>query len=366
MADLHAPPESPIRNQRGFTLIELMVAFAIFAILLAAMVSFYKFQSSLIAGASKRKTSHEVTTSALAAIKRDIMQAGTGLRGKIATGSSMRPQSQMAVYVDYHETSKPQDPDALYVNCTDYLDMSLPQDGFPNSFFSETSIQGQDKIWFDLESGKKIKTVDKVPAHVGHCSMNSAILIPDDGTDAYVETMMVSPDACADPPDRTGVDPTENTKTVTLTFETDNKGSIKRYAAPAISYVLSLNDTDVSKRGRLLRNGEPMIGGVLKAGQIPTVKVTDFKIRCQFRAAAGGTTWADLKYSGTTNTADQLLLIEVTLRYLVRDVKGGYATPHDGPPGFRIEGDTTGGPWAVGGTRTITVSPRCLVLMQYL
>ena len=107
----------------------------------------------------------------------------------------------------------------------------------------------------------------------------------------------------------------------------------------------------------------------MQVGQIPSVKVTDFKIRCQFRdlASASGTTWAQLDPNpGGTYTADRLLLIEVTVRYLVRDMQGGYATPNDGPSGFRIEGDTTHGPWMTGGTRTITVSPRCLVLMQYL
>ncbi|MDQ7784215.1 MAG: prepilin-type N-terminal cleavage/methylation domain-containing protein [Desulfomonilaceae bacterium] len=364
MAVLHAFPKSPVRNERGLTLIELMVAFAIFAILLAAMVSFYRFQSSVIAGSSKRKTAHEVTTAALASIRSDIMQAGTGLRGTLSqAGSGTRSQSHLAVFVQYHDPTRPQDPDALYLNSTDYLDMSLPQGtSFPNSFFSDTAVPGIGKSWFEFDPGDVEKYVDNVHANVGPAAMDRAIVIPDAPGQAYLESLTVS--AYND-----DIDPQKNTQKLKLTFGSTTGGTVRRYATPAISYRLSLLDTNVNERGRLLRNGETMIGGAMQVGQIPSVKVTDFKIRCQFRdlASASGTTWAQLDPNpGGTYTADRLLLIEVTVRYLVRDMQGGYATPNDGPSGFRIEGDTTHGPWMTGGTRTITVSPRCLVLMQYL
>jgi hypothetical protein len=208
--------------------------------------------------------------------------------------------------------------------------------------------------------------VEDVHANHGQATMDKAIIAPDTPGDVYLESLSVNPE---DPP---GIDPQKNTQKLKLTFGTTTGGTVKRYATPAISYELKLLDPDpkqMYQSGRLVRNGETMIGGAMKAGQIPLVKVTDFKIRCQFRdlAAASGTTWAQLDPNpGGTYTADRLLLIEVTVRYLVRDVQGGYNTPNDALPGYRIEGDTTYGPWMVGGTRTITVSPRCLVLMQYL
>lgn len=352
-----------MRNERGLTLIELMVSFAIFSILLAGVVSFYQFQSKISAGASKRKISHEVTTAALAAIRSDIMQAGTGLRGNVSqAGSGTRRQSHMAVFVRYHDAFHPSNPDSLYLNCTDYLDMSLPPgSSFPASFFSDTSVPGVGKTWFELESGVTEAYVDQVHANVRQATMDRAIVIPDTPGAAYIESLTVAPDTA-------GIDPNKNTQKLKLSFESSG-GAGKRYVAPSISYELSVADADVRQRGRLLRNGETLIGGTNNAWEVPMIKVTDFKIRCRFRdlTAADGTAWAQLDpQPGGTYTADQLLLIEVTVRYLVRDMQGGYETPNNGPSGFRIEGDTTHGPWMVGGTRTITVSPRCLVLMQYL
>ncbi len=363
MVARHGFPERLMRNERGLTLIELMVSFAIFSILLAGTVSFYQFQSKISAGASKRKISHEVATAALAAIRSDIMQAGTGLRGTISqAGYGTRPQSHMAVFVQYHDAFNPNDPDALYLNCTDYLDMSLPPgSSYPTSFFSDTSIQGVGKSWFELDSGVTDAYVEQVHANVAQATMDRAIVIPDTPGSAYIESLTVAPDG-------TGIDPQKNTQKLKLSFGSTG-GAGKRYAAPSVSYELSLLDENPTQRGRLVRNGETMIGGSKNPGEVPIIKVTDFKIRCRFRdpTAADGTSWAQLDpMPGGSYTVDQLLLIEVTLRYLVRDMQGGYETPNDGPPGFRIEGDATHGPWMVGGTRTITVSPRCLVLMQYL
>ena len=341
-----------MRNERGFTLVELMVAFAVFSMLLTAAIAFYQIQSKVIAGSSKRKTAHEVTTAALAAIRKDIMQAGSGLRGTVPqAGGGERTLSHMAIYVQYHDPFSTPSSDKLYLNCTDYLDMSLPPGAdFPNSFFIDAASPGIGKTWFELASGATDAFVEKVHANVNEATMNKAIILPESPGSVLVADLALSPSGT--------IDTTTNTQTLTLSF---SGTADERYAVPAISYEL---DGD-----KLLRNGEIMVGGARKSGQVPTVKVTDFKIRCQFKDSGSmeGVTWAQLDPSPSgTYTADKLVLVEVSLRYLVRDVDGGYATPDAAPGLYRIAGDTTYGPWAIGGTRTIAVSPRCLVLMQYL
>lgn len=341
-----------MRNEKGFTLVELMVAFAVFSMLLTAAVAFYQIQSKAIAGSGKRKTAHEVTTAALTAIRKDIMQAGSGLRGTVPqAGGGERPMSHMAVYVDYHDAFSSSSSDKLYLNCTDYLDMSLPPGAdYPNSFFVDAASPGIGKTWFELASGEIDAFVDHVHANVNEATMNKAIILPDTPGSAEVADLALSADGV--------VDPNTNTQTLKLAF---SGTSSKRYAVPAISYEVAGD--------KLLRNGQVMIGGSRKSDQVPMVKVTDLKIRCQFKdsGAMGGVAWAQLDPSpGGVYTADKLVLVEVSLRYLVRDVDGGYGTPDSAPGQYRIAGDKTRGPWAIGGTRTISVSPRCLVLMQYL
>jgi prepilin-type N-terminal cleavage/methylation domain-containing protein len=344
-----------MRNEKGFTLVELMVAFAVFAMVLSAAVAFYQVQSKTIAGSSKRKTAHEVTTAALAAVRKDIMQAGTGLRGTVSqAGGGERDLSHLSIFVEYHDAMSPTSPDKLYLNCTDYLDMSLPPGAdYPNSFFVDAASPAIGKTWFELDSGQNTKSVEEVHANVNKATMSKAIFVPDTPGPASVEDLELSPDTL-------GIDSVTNTQTLKLQF----KGtSGKRYAAPAIVYELV--------DGKLQRNGETMIGGVERenAGLVPEVKVTDFKIRCQFKdsGATGGVTWADLDPTpGGMYTPGQIVLVEVSLRYLVRDVQGSYETPDVAPGSYRIEGDYQRGPWAIGGLRTIEVNPRCLVLMQYL
>lgn len=343
-----------MRNEKGFTLVELMVAFAVFAMLLSAAVAFYQVQSRTIAGSSKRKIAHEVTTAALSAIRKDIMQAGTGLRGNVTqAGGGERELSHLAIFVEYHDAMSPTSPDKLYLNCTDYLDMGLPPGSdYPNSYFVDAASPSIGKTWFELDSGPP-PTVRNVHANINNTTMNKAIFLPDMPGPASVEDLELRPDG-------SGIDSITNTQTLELEFQ--GTGG-KRYAAPAIFYELD--------GGKLKRNGETMVGGVQRenSGLVPAVKVTDFKIRCLFKdsGTVEGVTWADLDPTpGGTYTADQLVLVEVSLRYLVRDVRGAYDTPDVVPGSYRIEGDYQQGPWTIGGTRTIQVNPRCLVLMQYL
>ena len=120
-----------MRNEKGFTLVELYGSFRCFLRWCFPLQSpFIRCRARLSPGQSKRKTAHEITTAALAAIRKDIMQAGTGLRGTVSqAGGGERDLSHLSIFVEYHDAMSPNSPDKLYLNCTDYLDMSLPPGG---------------------------------------------------------------------------------------------------------------------------------------------------------------------------------------------------------------------------------------------
>jgi len=126
-----------------------------------------------------------------------------------------------------------------------------------------------------------------------------------------------------------------------------------------------------------LRNGVALAGAdpleaatsALASELRPLVKITDFQIRCGYKSAVATITCADCPSTAVefqTKVKD-LRLVEVTIRYLVRDPAGGFMTPDVvGPTGYRIPNDCTTGPWTVGGTQTFLVSPRNIVMPQYL
>ncbi len=70
-----------MKNSKGFTLVEMMVAAGLLALALAGAMSFFIYQSRTGADSSKFKTARQDLTLALTLMKRDITLAGCGVAG---------------------------------------------------------------------------------------------------------------------------------------------------------------------------------------------------------------------------------------------------------------------------------------------
>src|SRR5208337_2238694 len=70
-----------MKNSRGFTLLEMMVAAGLLAIALAGAMSFFIYQSRSGADSGKLKAARENISLALMLLQRDIMLAGYGVTG---------------------------------------------------------------------------------------------------------------------------------------------------------------------------------------------------------------------------------------------------------------------------------------------
>ena len=127
-----------MNEKNGFTILEVMVALAIFSIVAAAAMSFYKFQPREGAISSKKKIAQEAAALALMRLKKDILGAGLGL----AEREVGREDLAMFV-VDGGGTV----PDELYLSSAPYVDLDLTPtkpDGStpqPYSFFPYGSAQ---------------------------------------------------------------------------------------------------------------------------------------------------------------------------------------------------------------------------------
>lgn len=345
---------------KGFTLVEVMVSFAVFAIVAMAAYSFFHVHSRQGSGSAKRKIAMESVAVAAMNMRRDIMQAGLGLSMEPALGLFVTSGSGTA-------------PDALYISWADYLDVDLDSSK-TNSFFDDPSsiVAGQGKAWFDLVTTDTL-TVPNVRYSTATREANSVIRLTgiagSGGTTSVAFPLNNVSTANASIP--------KNTADLKLKMTSIFSGK----AAPAISYRLLFGtNPDGSSRsstgpnpqntwGTLVRNGLVIAG----AGDVGTdetqrsfVKITDFQVDCQF---SDNTWWPANGYTFGSGiyTAANVRLLQITLRFIVKDEGGGYQTPDAiVGTGYRIAGDYTRGPWTIGGTYTFRVSPRNIVLASYL
>ncbi|MBI4963377.1 MAG: prepilin-type N-terminal cleavage/methylation domain-containing protein [Desulfomonile tiedjei] len=376
-----------MNKRNGFTILELLVTMAVFAIVAAAAIALFQFQTKASAGSNKRKFAGEAVTLALMTIQRDIERAGMGLM----------KQQPLALMVNDGGTDRP---DELYLSYSEHVNMGLARDK-TYSFFDLGSAAGQGKLWFTMAGGTSLALAD-VGAWVGTDGASPPIggVIRRQGTNKPDTITLKS----FKPETQSGTQKSKNQRTVTLEFPAGVGGNV----APAVSYrlIASAADRDAfpigskPQLGTLMRNGLPNSGAGLPLiggweGQQPSpVKVTDFQVRCGF---ARGVTCNFAQYYQDKSTAcwapdsgnalgdlgweiGNLRVIEVTIKYIVIDRGGGadYPNPagYPGPDprrgtgmtikGFGLVGDSTYGPWAMGGSQTITVAPRNIVLGQYL
>jgi prepilin-type N-terminal cleavage/methylation domain-containing protein len=361
-----------MNSTKGFTLLEVLVALAIFSMVAAAAMTFYRYQTKQGAASGRKKIAQETATLSLMRLKRDIVGAGFSLveaeRGNLA-----------AWVVD----GAGEDPDELLLSSCPYVDLDLaatkpaaasePQ---PYSFFTFGSLKaGQDKAWFELPGGSTELVLSDVNRAVDKRSLGALIL-----------SDPANPFLAYDEDDKEAFKIQESSTT-----DQDKKGKhdlkfkwltgVAADAAPAVRYRLRLaEDTGPTlkerhqNRGTLLRNEVAIAGaqatptGFTGDATAPLVKITDFQVRCQFNDGQ----WSpdDVTFGSSGHGGANLRLIEVTVRYLIRSAQsetGGFGSPDKvNKKGFRIPNDTTFGPWIVGGTYVMRVAPRNIILFNYL
>ena len=74
-------------KRNGFTILELLVTMAVFAVVAAAALALFQFQAKSSAGSNVRKIGSEAATLALMTIQRDIERAGLGLMQQLPLSS---------------------------------------------------------------------------------------------------------------------------------------------------------------------------------------------------------------------------------------------------------------------------------------
>lgn len=365
-----------MNQKNGFTLLEVMIALAIFSIVAAAAMSFYKFQTRESAVSSRKKIAQEAVTLALMRLKKDIIASGLGL-SETDVG-----REDLAMFVSDGGGTAPDD---LYLSSVPYVDMDLTPtkpDGTgktpqPYAFFTYGSAKpGEGKAWFSEDSGLASKqlVVSDVKFSVDKRGLG-ALIMRNHATNKFISRV-------SDPNFDVTTTATATQKEMgrhDLKFEWTDTDASGTEVAPAIRYWLNTAADGTGpkrnqNRGTLMRNdvavagAQATVGGFTADELAPLMKVTDFQVRCLFddgNWSPDTVTFGDPGYG-----PKELRSVEVTLRYIIRSgttVSGGFLTPNDvTDPKFRIAGDDTKGRWMIGGTIVLRATPRNIVLTKYL
>ena len=117
------PGERLRKDSRGFTIVEMMVALFMVALIFSIVISFYLFQSKSGGQSAKETSARHSVALALMQIQRDVVQMGYGVA----------QYPQMAYYFDTENTTYPSASkpyyDTLYVNYGQFLKSTIPATG---------------------------------------------------------------------------------------------------------------------------------------------------------------------------------------------------------------------------------------------
>jgi prepilin-type N-terminal cleavage/methylation domain-containing protein len=330
-----------MNKSKGFTILEMVAAMTVLALVLVLANGFLQFQTKQGRGSSVRKMAHEAATVALMTLRRDLMHAGLALQGNRSLALLAKDQATGSGT-----------PDELYVSFGGYLSMYLNpenQNSFWVPFLSNNS-------YFEVSGASEV-ILENVGGWIDEKAVK-CVIIQDTTGALTTQDVTVSGSVNTD----------TNVGNLTLSLGSTVTGQL----SPAISYKLQLTGAGSYNPGTLLRNDQPIAGGGLSTADMKQqLKVTDFQIRAHY---SDGTIWPDDAGGGAFGTGtfptDNLRLVEVQVRFLIRDPGGGYEFPDDVTnAGFRIVGDTgpaSKGPWTPAGPFTFTVCPRNIVMSSYL
>jgi prepilin-type N-terminal cleavage/methylation domain-containing protein len=345
-----------MNNSRGFTLIEMIIGGAVLLIVLMIATSFFIFQSRH-GGQLMRETGvRETVSSALTMIKRDIMQAGSGLY----------EQPELSLWVDDAFTGTGGNAwyRKLYVSYSGYLSGSgPPQPPAANADYTTVanvySVYGTKEkrncaIFGGLGTGVTDFTIAAMPGDIwGVLLFNKTTNI------RSFQRYTISEDKT----------PTSDSYTPKYKFTIAGSAASQTFT-PVICYQLAYDTSAIPAIAdvnfpELRRNGSTIAGGIGDRSMriiMPTVSESGgFRIRCQFIDNSGNETWvpsSSVTFGDGTpaTTFNNLRMVEVQLRYRTKKSREAEGEP--------LASDKQAG-WSQIVTKTINVSPRELVLARY-
>jgi type II secretory pathway pseudopilin PulG len=329
-----------MKNNRGFTVIEMIIGGAVLLIVLMIAMSFFIFQSRHGGQLMKEAGVRQSVTSALNMIKRDVMQSGSGL---INLDLSDSPKSALSLLLYDKDTSQPSNPfyKKIYMSYGGYLTPTLPATGnadyvTPTNQYSVFGIESYKNgaIFGATGSSESEFRIKAFPQDIGCVLTYSATSTP-----------KVNPVSVSGVFDST-------TQTTLFTLNT----STALIFTPAISYELITQATSPAPTPalgdvnfpELRRNGVTILGGSKER----TMKLTAFRIRSQFIASDGTPTWTPTAANFDNLIFGNLRLVEVQIRYRMSKSKEAAGAP-------------TEKGWSQEIVKTINISPRDLVLATY-
>ncbi len=358
---------------------EVLIALAIFSIVAAAAMSFYKFQTRESAVSSRKKIAQEAATLALMRLKKDIVGSGLGL-AELGVG-----REDLAMFVVDGGGSVP---DELYLSSAPYINLDLTPtiaDGRGNTpqpfaFFPYGSAKpGEDKVWFALSAGDRelwnVPVLSNVNYSVDQRALGALIVRNSPVGERYKSRVNDSGFKIT----TSATNPQKEKGQHALKFEWSSAAAGGEEVAPAVRYWLNTAEDGVGprrhqNRGTLMRNDVALVGaqatvtGFTADALAPLMKVTDFQVRCCFDD--GNCSPDSVNFDDPGYGPKELRYVEITVRYIIRsgDISsGGFLTPNDvRDPKFRIPNDNTKGRWIIGGTIVLRATPRNIVLTKYL
>jgi hypothetical protein len=306
-----------MREKNGFTVMEMIVGSAVLLVVIVITMTFFRHQSRFGGELRKDMGNKETVALAMMLMRRDLIQAGSGLADNHPLG----------LWVDgyysnfYHK---------LYVNYGYYLKMMPSTKVLPVN-------QSVYEAAFFLPAGLNPSNTLTLPAtqryDVG-CALTYTQSSNTWGTVALSGVPVENSDGSA-------------------TFVFSSFPASDTPFVPAISYKLIDTDTNndtppyaAAAYPELQRNGQRIAGGKKE----PFLKFTDFSIRCQFVNSLDGTTnWSpSVSNDFASYPFDNLKMVEITLGYKT-------ITPGQDP--------SVASNWKAAVSKVFTISPRNIFMM---
>jgi prepilin-type N-terminal cleavage/methylation domain-containing protein len=309
---------SVIRNDGGFTLVELLTGLIILAVIIMISFSFFIYQSRMAAATYKKSAGHESVAMALKLVQRDLAHTQNALFSNpelaiLATDQANKNDGF------YHE---------LYINYSKFLksqyDTSVPNIFTALGYKLTTEVSGGS---FTIDASSEAERKAAL-ANIG-----CALIARDPFLTGSIQAKIVR-----------GVSGGTGTFPATFTL-LDTSGLPANYKlSPAIGYWLvqisdpiGLSSYGALKRfGENIRNnnnvGQTILGGEFQEtasgttgmGQTPTLVINEFRIRCLFVGLDGVTLIWSPPTAFTSLPAANLRYVEVGINYSTQEPMEGF------------------------------------------
>jgi prepilin-type N-terminal cleavage/methylation domain-containing protein len=364
----------PARNSRGFTMVELMVALVMVALIHAIVIGFYLYQSKRGGQAAKETSARRGIALTLMQLQRDVVQMGYGV--------SRYPQ--LACYLETQNPSYPKSNkgyyDTLYVNYGQFMRATIPATGtnspytmWPALVYNLYNVKPMNST--NLIGGTfSIPFTSQAEAQANRWSVGAVIYLTNPTTPATASSsvqLATTPGTVPATPVTAGQTMANPPSGWVTQFAVQGSvtgcGAVPAgnyYFAPAVVYTFQPPQIDsatglIKVPGQIWRNGQSMLGGggqnTSASVQDSFFSVYDFQIRGLFIPVGGGTQkWAptDDNFCTLIKTSN-LRYVEIQIVYTIE--QGGYRN---------LAAGKTANPLKTV-TRLIRVNPRTVVLSTY-